>query len=138
MTETSDSEALSHRPARRQVMLGAEISRLDGSVPTKHRMKDVSASGARIDRAGMLTAGATVRVSVGVLAAVEATVAWVKGDTAGLHFARPIDVDAARSKTLVTPPKPVADHRPLGAEPQATAGWVADLTNPYQRRRKPD
>jgi len=137
MPGTASSRALSQRQARRQVLLGVEITLGDGSPPTKHRMKDLSASGARIDRAARLEPGAAVRVSVGALQGARATVVWVRGDAAGLHFEPPIDPDAARSKALVTAVKPPEPLAPL-AEPPATAGWIADLTNPYQRRRKPD
>lgn len=138
MSEATDLEVLSHRAIRRQVLLGVEIARPDGGTSTRHRMKDLSPSGARIDRAGMLTAGTRVRVSVGMLDAVEALVVWVKGDSAGLHFERPIDPDAARSKSLVTSEKPLVDQHKPGAEPSATAGWIVDLTNPYRRQRKTD
>ncbi|HEV7289244.1 PilZ domain-containing protein [Sphingomonas sp.] len=115
---------------RQQVLLGAEICGFGGGAPTKHRIKDLSAGGARIDRAGTLRAGATVLVSVGVLKAVGATVVWVKDDLAGLRFAEAIDPDAARSKAIIAPAKP----RPTPLLNRgATSGWMKDLDSPYRR-----
>ncbi|WP_375428610.1 PilZ domain-containing protein [uncultured Sphingomonas sp.] len=130
---------LTARSPRQQVLLGAEIGGFGGGTPTKHRIKDLSTTGARVDRAGSLRPGSTVLVSVGVLAAIGATVVWVKDDAAGLRFAEPIDPDAARSKTFVAPkttsgagPAPGSTARAPG--PVATAGWVGTMANPYRRR----
>ena len=89
-------------------------------------MRDLSSTGARVDRAGSLQVGSTVLVSVGVLDQVGATVVWVKGDSAGLKFAEPIDPEAARSKALVAP----AQKREEGEG----AGWIFDLNNPYRKQ----
>jgi len=130
MGEPAIHESHPPRMPRQQVLLGAEICGFGGGAPTKHRIKDLSAGGARIDRAGTLRAGATVLVSVGVLKAVGATVVWVKDDLAGLRFAETIDPDAARSKAIIAPPKP----RPTTVVDRgATAGWIRDLNSPYRR-----
>ena len=130
MGEPAIRDSLTPRMPRQQVLLGAEICGFGGGEPTKHRVKDLSASGARIDHAGGLRPGATVLVSVGVLRAVGATVIWVRDDMAGLRFAETIDPDAARSKAIIAPPKP----RPsVAVERGATAGWVHDRSSPYRR-----
>jgi hypothetical protein len=130
MGEPAIHESLTPRKPRQQVLLGAEICGFGGGAPTKHRIKDLSVSGARIDRAEGLKPGATVLVSVGVLKAVGATVIWVKDDLAGLRFAETIDPDAARSKALIAPSKP----RPtVPIDRGATAGWIQDLHSPYRR-----
>lgn len=130
MGEPAIHESLTPRKPRQQVLLGAEICGFGGGAPTKHRIKDLSVSGARIDRAEGLKPGATVLVSVGVLKAVGATVIWVKDDLAGLRFAETIDPDAARSKAMIAPSKP----RPAVATDRgATAGWIRDLNSPYRR-----
>lgn len=129
MGEPAIREHLPRMP-RQQVLLGAEICGFGGGVPTKHRIKDLSASGARVDRAGALKQGATVLVSVGVLKAVGATVIWVKDDLAGLRFADSIDPDAARSKAIVAPPKPRAARI---LDPGVSAGWVEERDSPYRR-----
>lgn len=129
MGEPAIRDSLTPRMPRQQVLLGAEICGFGGGEPTKHRVKDLSVSGARVDRAGGLKPGATVLVSVGVLRAVGATVIWVRNDMAGLRFAETIDPDAARSKAIIAPPKP----RPsLAVERGATAGWVQDRSSPYR------
>lgn len=130
MGDAATRDSPTNRMPRQQVLLGAEICGFGGGAPTKHRVKDLSVSGARIDRAGALKPGATVLVSVGVLKAVGATVIWVKDDLAGLSFAEKIDPDAARSKAIIAPPKP----RPAQVINRgATAGWVQDLNSPYRR-----
>jgi len=130
MGEPAIHESFPPRKPRQQVLLGAEICGFGGGAPTKHRIKDLSASGARIDRAGALKPGATVLVSVGVLKAVGATVIWVKDDLAGLRFAEAIDPDAARSKAIIAPPAP----RPATVVDRGvTAGWIKDLNSPYRR-----
>ncbi|WP_337846347.1 PilZ domain-containing protein [Sphingomonas sp.] len=130
MGEAATHDSLPPRMPRQQVLLGAEICGFGGGAPTKHRVKDLSVSGAKVDRAGTLRPGATVLVSVGVLKAVGATVIWVKDDLAGLRFAELIDPDAARSKAIIAPPKP----RPaVAVDRGATAGWIQDLNSPYRR-----
>lgn len=129
MGEAATHDSLPPRMPRQQVLLGAEICGFGGGAPTKHRVKDLSVAGAKVDRAGMLRPGATVLVSVGVLKAIGATVVWVKDDLAGLRFAETIDPDAARSKAIIAPPKP----RPaLAIDRGATAGWIRDLNSPYR------
>ncbi|MDK2769492.1 MAG: PilZ domain-containing protein [Sphingomonas sp.] len=130
MDEAAIRETLPPRQPRQQVMLSAEICGFGGGAPSKHRIKDLSVSGARIDRADGLRPGATVLVSVGVLKAVGATVIWVKDGVAGLRFAETIDPDAARSKAMIAPPKP---RPPVTIDRGATAGWIQDLHSPYRR-----
>jgi len=124
------------------VLLSAEISGFTGGAPTKHRIRDLSTTGARVDRAGALKVGATVLVSVGGLEHVGATVVWVRDDFAGLQFAEAIDPDAARSKAIITPahkpappPAPTpGDSKPIGGgERRPGAGWIADLDSPYRK-----
>lgn len=125
------------RMRRQNVLLGAKISGFGDGSPTNHRIRDLSASGARIDRASALRTGATVLVSVGVLETVGATVVWVQEDIAGLKFAELIDPDAARSKAIVAPGKHrnfdqqgAAGTRP---DPALRAGWISELNSPYRR-----
>lgn len=129
------------RPKRQHVLLGAVISRPDGSNESRHRIKDLSTTGARVDHAGDLAPQSMVLISVGALQAIAATVIWVKGDVAGVEFATPIDPDAARSKSLVSSASPSAPgvkapvFRPCTApsHPQPTAGWMSDRENPYRK-----
>lgn len=127
MSDDAGHDELAPRQPRQNVLLGAEIRGFGPGAPTKHRIRDLSSTGARIDRAGSLKAGSTVLVSVGVLEQVGATVIWVRGDMAGLKFAESIDPDAARSKAIVAPsPKNEPRH-------DASAGWVADLNDAYRK-----
>lgn len=128
MSEARASDPSGREMPRQQVLLAAEITGFGGGTPSKHRVRDLSSSGARIDRAGGLRAGSTVLVTVGILQAVGATVVWVKDDIAGLKFAEPIDPDAARSKTIVAP---AAQPRPA----MGTSGWIGGLDDPYRLRR---
>ena len=104
MMTSANAPLLQPRSPRESVLLSAQIATFGGGAPSKHRIRDLSATGARIDQASMLGSGATVLVSVGLLEAVGATVIWVKDGVAGLKFAVPIDPDAARARAALPPP----------------------------------
>jgi hypothetical protein len=127
---TNDASRQARQP-RQSVFLNATLERFGGGAATKHRVRDLSVGGMRIDQAVGLQAGATVVVTVGNLQAVGATVAWVRDGWAGLKFAVPIDPDQARSKAAVAPK--VADPIPKPASGIVpTAGWIKDLNSPYR------
>jgi hypothetical protein len=121
------------RATRTSVMLTALIEKGSGRSATRHRVRDLSVGGMRIDNAAGLQADMAVRASVGALQAVEATVKWVRGGFAGLAFDTPIDLDEARSKAAVATrtaePAKALDRGP----PAPTAGWIQDLRNPYRK-----
>jgi PilZ domain-containing protein len=123
------ADTVQERSPRQQLLLGVEIAGLGRGLSTKHRIKNLSATGARVDGAAFLTPGAILSVSIGALEAIEAVVVWVDGPVAGLKFAEPIDPDAARSKTIVSNGKAIPE--PVSRDPSPTAGWVADLESPY-------
>jgi hypothetical protein len=123
------TDTLQVRSPRQQLLLGVEIAALGRGPSTKHRIKNLSATGARVDGAAFLKPGTTISVSIGALEAIQAMVVWVDGSVAGLKFAEPIDPDAARSKTIVS--NSTAIPVPVSRDPSATAGWVADLESPY-------
>jgi hypothetical protein len=111
-------------------MLSATVERFGGQ-PTKHRVRDLSAGGVRIDQAAGLSVGATVLFTVGALESVGATVVWTRDGSAGLMFVHPINPDDARAKAAIAPR---ADERAQDAtRPKPTAGWIPDLKNPYRR-----
>lgn len=114
------------RAPRRNVMLSALIETFQGT-SSRHRVRDVSIGGARIDEAGSLVAGSTVLVTVGVLEAVAATVVWVRPPLAGLKFAQNIDVEKATARTALS-----GASRPSGASITPTAGWINNTRNPYR------
>jgi len=129
-TEADDRAALP-REARQSVLLTATLERFGSSETTRHRVRDLSPNGMRIEQASGLKVGATVLVAIGRLEAVGATIAWVREGSAGLSFSEAVNPDEARAKAVVAPKASVAPHqaRELGA----TAGWVSYLNNPYRK-----
>ena len=138
MTDRSDHEQADvtacavndERAPRHNVMLSAVVEGFGGAAPTRHRVRDLSTGGVRIDQVVNLKVGATVLVSVGALQAVGATVVWVKDGSAGLKFAQRIDVDEARAKAAIAPR--LSDGHGQKAS-TLKAGWMPELRNPYRR-----
>ena len=120
----------SARQPRPSVMLSAIVERFGGGAPTRHRVRDLSTGGVRIDQAGDLQRGATILVTIGALQSIGATVVWIRDGSAGLQFARAINPDDAKAKAAV-PARPVG----APADGAPTAGWTYDLKNPYTRPR---
>ena len=89
VSSDSTTHELQPRAERHRVMLGALIERFGHGGATRHRVRDLSTTGVRVDQAERLQRGATVLVTVGSLAAVGATVIWVEQGAAGLRFAHP-------------------------------------------------
>ncbi|HEX8413706.1 MAG TPA: PilZ domain-containing protein, partial [Sphingomicrobium sp.] len=108
------------------------VEHFGGMPPSKHRVRDLSAGGVRIDQAATLRVGATVLVTVGLLSAVGATVVWVSDGWAGLKFAEEVNPDDARAKAVVAPRKIEPGARALAAAPP-TAGWMQNVTDPYRK-----
>lgn len=100
------------RESRESVFLSGLVTGFGQSAPTRHRVRNLSPNGACIDGAGALKQGQTVLIDVGVLAEVGATVAWVDGGMAGLKFAHPIEIGAAKTR-----PKPAHVEHGWGADP---------------------
>lgn len=131
-TANMPTDGRAMREPRDSVMLSAIVERFGSAMPTRHRIRDLSTGGVRIDQAAGLHVGATVLVSVGVLQAVGATVVWVRDGSAGLRFLEPINPDDARAKAAIAPRPINASQREL--PPQSpTAGWVRGLNNPYRK-----
>lgn len=129
---TSEGEhTTSQREPRQSVFLSTTLERFGSAARTKHRVRDLSSQGMRIDLADGLQAGATVLVAVGQLEAVGATIVWVKDGSAGVKFAKPIDPDQARGKAAVRRKADIAPNQQK--QRGATAGWVADLNSPYRK-----
>jgi hypothetical protein len=129
LTENDQPE----RPRRHSVMLSATIEQFGApGVSTKHRVRDLSAGGVRIDGAGDFRPGATVLVTVGALESVGATVVWVKDGWAGLKFAELVDPEQARAKAAIAPPRAGAPVR-KSVITAPNAGWITDLDSPYRK-----
>lgn len=103
MPDDAAPDDLVPRAPRESVLLSASILQFGKDATTKHRVRDLSVTGVRIDQAAALQAGATVLVSVGILEAIGATVVWVRDGLAGLKFAQMIDPDAARARVVLRP-----------------------------------
>lgn len=121
----------SHREPRQSVFLSTTLERFGSGGTTKHRVRDLSPGGMRIDLAESLQAGATVLVAVGQLEAIGATIVWVKEGSAGIKFAKAIDPDKARGKAAVRRTADIVPNQQKQRGP--TAGWVVALNNPYQK-----
>jgi hypothetical protein len=126
-----EREQLARAP-RNSVFLSATVERFGGGAPTRHRVRDLSTGGVRLDQATMLQTGATVLVSVGALEAVAATIVWVKDGQAGIKFAEAIDPDAARARAAVAP-RPAQQGAGSSAPGAPSVGWIPALKNPYGR-----
>lgn len=129
ISDTPELSVKNNRETRNSVMLSAIVEGLGNARQTRHRVRDLSAGGARIDQAQALQKGASVLVSIGALHAVAATVIWVENGLAGLQFAQPVVTDEARAKVAIANRSVSSeDVRPAGP----TAGWLPNLNNPYQ------
>ena len=118
------------RVPRHNVMLSATVERCGKAAQTKHRVRDLSASGVRIDNADDMSVGATVLFSVGLLSAVPATVVWAKDGSAGLKFEQPINPDDARGRAAIVPKTVDAPKGGAGFVP--TAGWIGNSRDRYR------
>ena len=133
MADLPNGDDQSERSHRHSVMLSATIEQFGApGDSTKHRVRDLSTGGVRIDGAADFRRGATVLVTVGALESVGATVVWVKDGWAGLKFTQLVDPDQARAKAAIAPPGAAAlIRKPAVGAP--SAGWVDDLNSPYRK-----
>ena len=121
------------RVPRASVMLSATVEYFGGGAATKHRVRDLSPGGVRIDQATGMGVGTTVLISVGALEAVGATVRWVTDDYAGLVFAEQIDPTQARMRAAIAPGRSATPASARAATPAFEAGWVAQIRDPYRK-----
>ena len=105
------------RESRASVLL---MARIDGR-DQPYRVMNLSKRGLCVSNASELQAGEVVSVSIGLVEGVQAEVVWVRGDLAGLRFAKPIDQEAARKR----PPN-------LQQLPPSV-GWTTRIRNAYGR-----
>ena len=103
---------------RESVMMRAQVWMPGARTPTDHRIRNLSLSGACITVPAWLKRGDAIRVTVGHVHDVDATVMWVAGDQAGIRFDRPIDLAAARRA------------RGPGV---AQGGWMGEINDFYRR-----
>lgn len=122
------------REIRESVLLAAEVSRFGNSAVTKHRLRNLSPNGAKLDKADALRRGETILIEVGSLPAIGATVMWVDRGDAGVKFFEAIDPATARAKTIVktTPTRwALAPSNPSPERKAELAGWLANLDHSY-------
>jgi hypothetical protein len=137
-TAIDSSKLAQSRPPRAQrtsVMLTATILSGEGDQATRHRVRDISSRGLRIDNAGGLRPGATVSISLGSLQDIPATVHWTRAGFAGLAFAEEINLKDAHKRAGSAP---TARDTQNAAEtpvtiPEPTAGWIGEMRNPYRK-----
>ncbi len=121
MTEPAND--VPSRERRSSVILRALIE--TGQATVDSRVRNLSASGACVDNDAGLVPGMRVLVSMGTLHHLHGEVMWATGRLIGLRFdAASIDIDSARK-----PRGTVASASPAGA------GWLAQIDDPYRRRR---
>lgn len=137
MTDGSDpklckSDEPAPRLPRQSVLLTAMLERFGSNETSQHRVRDLSAGGMRIDQATGLREGSTVLVTVGMLESISATVAWVRGDWAGVRFATPVEPNQARGKAAVAPTG-IASSKRQAPHVSPTAGWMQDLSSSYRK-----
>lgn len=130
---TSLVASQSTRVPRASVMLSAAVECFGGGAATKHRVRDLSPAGIRIDQATGMRVGTTVLISVGALEAVGATVRWVTDDCAGLVFAEQIDPAQARMRAAIAPGRSATPAPVRAAALVFATGWIAELRDPYRK-----
>ena len=132
MTNDRADAAPVKRIPRNSVMLSALVEQPGRAEPGRHRVRDLSSGGVRIDTRHSMRVGENVRVTIGALARVRAKVAWVKEGWAGLKFVFPVNPDEARAAAAIPPGSGPMDTRAsTGTTPNA--GWLSDLSDPYVR-----
>ena len=99
------------RAARTNLFLAASLV-LPGQLPRDVRVRNLSASGARIDLAAPPPAGTTVLLRR-TSAKVAATIAWASAASCGLRFSEAIDTDAWISDRPTAAPSKTAGEPTL-------------------------
>lgn len=130
----ADASLPAVRELRESVLLAVEVSRFGNSAVTKHRLRNLSPNGSKLDKAGALRRGETILIVVGSSPAIGATVMWVDHGEAGVKFFETIDPATARSKTIVKTTPTRRALAPSDSSPERKAelaGWLANLDNAY-------
>lgn len=104
------------RAKRESVFRNATITPAGSDHEIACRVRNISETGAGVSHKGELRSGMKLRVAIGKLPAVDATVAWATAAQAGITF------DGA-----------IRDEEPADAGPQPRAGWLAGMNDAYQK-----
>lgn len=102
------------------MLLIAKVERPNGAI-TRHRLLNISDTGAALVDPQGLTVGTQLRLSVGALASVAGVVVRVTPDRMGIRFQEAVDADVVRKQRI---PQSTA-----GAE----AGWLGNMRDRYRR-----
>jgi hypothetical protein len=94
IADNKEPGMVSSEPALRASVLLIAAVEQSGKPATRHRVRNLSSSGLRIDHAGGLQPGELVSITVGAIAATAAVVVWVGDYFAGLAFKGEIDPEA--------------------------------------------
>ena len=105
------------RETRSSVIIRAVVH-LPGDKQVERRIRNLSTTGACMDTAADLAPGDDISLDMGALDGLDAKVMWVTAGVAGISFAAPVDLTAAR--------------KPRGAAVVVASGWLADLKNAYR------
>jgi len=110
-TQMSD-DAGKRRDKRSSVIIRAVVHTPTGN-QVERRVRNLSDTGACIDNSGDLAEGDQLLLDMGTLTSLPARVVWARESLAGIAFAKPVDLAAAR--------------KPRGAAVTVKSGWLADL-----------
>jgi hypothetical protein len=105
------------RETRSSVIIRAVVH-LPGDKQAERRIRNLSAKGGCMDHAADLAPGDDISLDMGALTGLDAKVMWVRDGVAGISFAAPIDLSAAR--------------KPRGTIVPITAGWLANVKDAYR------
>lgn len=114
-----------HRVARRHPLIWSALLHHDYQSSTV-RLRNISETGAMIQSDLALPIGSEPLLDVGDAGSVFATVIWVVGDQAGLHFKTPFDLShLARSRPQVAPARWTGPTY-LNTEDTENSPWAAE------------
>lgn len=104
------------RAKRESVFRNAIITLAGSNAEIMCRVRNVSDTGAGVSHDNVLSTDMKLRIAIGKAPAVDATVVWSTGKSAGITFDGAIPKEA-----------------PVEAVPEPRAGWLAGINDAYQR-----
>lgn len=105
------------REVRSSVIVRAVVKTATGK-EAERRVRNLSPLGACLDHCGDLTPGDELQLDMGSLRNITAQVVWAREHVAGISFAEPVDLAAAR--------------RSRGQAVTVTSGWLAEIRDAYR------
>jgi len=104
---------------RESVMMRALVWMPGARMPSEHRIRNLSPSGACMAQPAWLKRGDTIRITIGHVHDADAEVMWVVQGAAGIRFERPINLAAARRAS---------------SPGVVQAGWMGGMNDFYRRK----